>query len=369
MKRLVVIALAAIAWPAAASEVVTLDASAQSRAGIQVRPVETRTFGNRIRVIGQVVRSPGTTVTVKAVLAGRVEAVHVAPGDRVRAGDLLAELHSHDLLAMQGELLRADGQARLAENRLQAGRQLFALDGISRQELELREQTALSAALESAAAREEMIDLGVADDTVERLLSERQTDPHLPVRAPLDGVVLELPVQQHEWIQAYEPLLVIGDPKRVELELQLPPDQAASVGPGDPVEFAPVGHPGMTGLAEVVTRVPEVDPTTRTVKVRGLITQGAPDLFPGVFVDGTLTHGAARETASVPESAVIRYRSSDVVFVRTSPTTFELRAVSLGVFDGTRYEVLEGLEPDAEVVVQGVFYLKSALVKGEGEEG
>jgi cobalt-zinc-cadmium efflux system membrane fusion protein len=58
-----------------------------------------------------------------------------------------------------------------------------------------------------------------------------------------------------------------------------------------------------------------------------------------------------------------------VVFVRTSPTTFELRPVRLGVFDGTRYEVLEGLEPDAEVVVQGVFYLKSALVKGEGEEG
>ena len=368
MKRLAVIVLAAAAGSANASEVVTLDAAAQGRAGIVVRPAETRTFGNTVRVIGQVVRSPGTTVTVKAVLDGRVESVHVAPGDRVGAGDLLAVLHSHDLLSMQGELLRADGQARLADSRLQAGRQLFALDGISRQELELREQTALSAALDLAAAREEMTDLGVAGETVERLLAEQRTDPHLPVRAPLDGVVLELLVQQHEWIQAYAPLLVLGDPHRVELELQLPPDLAASVGPGDPVEFAPVGHPGMTGLAEVVTRVPEVDPTTRTVRVRGRITQGAPDLFPGVFVEGTLSHGQPRETPSVPESAVIRLGATDVVFVRTSPTSFELRPVRLGVFDGSHFEVLDGIAPDAEVVVQGVFYLKSALVKGTGEE-
>lgn len=372
MIRPVTLALALVAASAAtgrANETVSLDAASQSRAGLVVRPVLERTFGNQIRVIGQVVRAPGTTVAVKAILPGRVETLHVAPGDRVRAGDLLIELHSHDLLALQGELLRAVEEVRLARSRLDAGRQLFELEAISRQELELREQAAFSARLALDAAREELVDLGLGGEAVEVLLAERRTDPHLPVRSPIDAVVLELGVEAHEWVQEYAPLMTIGDPRRLELELQLPPDEAASVAVGDRVEFAPVGRRGMAGRGTVITRVPEVDPTTRTVRVRARIEEGAPELFPGVFVEGTLTHGEARETPSVPESAVIRVGASDVVFVRTAPTEFEARPVRLGLFNGSRYEILEGVEPGEDVVVQGVFFLKSALLKGEDEEG
>lgn len=353
---------------AGAVETVTLDAASQTRAGLVVRPVLERTFGNQLRVVGQVVRSPGTTVTAKAILAGRVERLHVAPGDRVRAGELLVELHSHDLLALQGELLRAAESVRLAASRLDAGRQLFELEGISRQELELREQAAFSARLDLEASREELVDLGLAAETVDRILAERRTDPHLPVRSPIDAVVLELSVETHEWVREYDALVTLGDPSRVELELQLPPDQAVNAAVGDLVEFAPVGRPGLAGRGTVVTQVPQVDPTTRTVRVRARITDGFPELFPGVFVEGTLTHGEARQTPSVPESAVIRVGPSDVVFVRSSPTAFEVRPVRLGLFNGSRYEILEGVGPGEEVVVQGVFFLKSALLKGEGGE-
>ena len=63
----------------------------------------------------------------------------------------------------------------------------------------------------------------------------------------------------------------------------------------------------------------------------------------------------------------LRFGASDYVFVRTGPNTFEARPVHLGRYNGTRYEIMEGVTTDEEVVVEGVFFLKSILVKGSSE--
>jgi len=351
------------------AEQVVLDAATQSRAGILVRPVLERSFGTQIRVVGQVVRPPGGTIAVQSVLSGRVEHILARPGDSVKAGDPLVELHSHALLTLQGEVLQAAEAARLAKSRLQAGHALYELAAISRLNLETREQDALAARLRFDAARAELVDLGMKEEAVRDLMSSRSTDPHLILRAPEDGVVLELPVQEHQWVREYDVLVVVGDPDRVELQLQIPPDQAAVIGAGDIVDFAPVGRPDVAGRAHVVSRVPEVDPTTRTVRLRASIDKLRGGLFPGVFVEGSLTHGEARTSPSVPESAVIRLGAEDVVFIRLGPETYESRPVQLGQFNGSRYEILGGVAAGEEVAVQGVFLLKSALVAGAaGEE-
>jgi multidrug efflux pump subunit AcrA (membrane-fusion protein) len=82
-----------------------------------------------------------------------------------------------------------------------------------------------------------------------------------------------------------------------------------------------------------------------------------------------LTHGESRRSPSVPESAVIRIGGDDFVFVQTDePGSFEARSVELGQFNGTRYEVLRGVSRDEQVAVQGVFFLKSALLQRQVEE-
>jgi RND family efflux transporter MFP subunit len=369
MKSLIPVAILAVSAATAAAEVVRLDAQQQSRAGIVVRPVLERSFGDQIRVVGQVVRSPGSTITVKSVVGARVESIPVAPGDAVVRDQVLIQLHSHEMLAMQGELLRRAERAKLADKRLEAGSELYAVDGISRLDLEVREQEAFAARLDFDTMREELIDHGVPAAELQQVLESRQPDPHLPIASPINGVVLELAVQEHEWVQEYEPLLVIGNPERIELELQIAPDRAASVAAGDVVDFVPVGRPSATSRATVITRVPQVDPSTRTIRIRARITRHDPSLYPGVFVEGTLVHGSARQAPSVPASAPISVGGEDVVFVRRSNEEFELRHVRLGMFNGTRYEVLEGVEVGEEVVVEGVFFLKSALVKGDEGEG
>jgi Cu(I)/Ag(I) efflux system membrane fusion protein len=221
--------------------------------------------------------------------------------------------------------------------------------------------------LDVTVIREELLDHGFPASALDSVLENRKPDAHLPVVAPMDGVVLELSVEDQEWVEDYRTLLVMGDPQRVELELQIAPDLATSIAAGDLVEFAPVGRSDLVGRAKVITSVPQVDPETRTIKLRAKIVETGASLYPGVFVEGSITHGEPRRAAAVPVSAVINLAGEDVVFVELSEGSFEVTPVVLGVFDGTVHEVVEGLEVGDRIATGGVFLLKSTLLGGEGE--
>ncbi len=253
--RLMAMALILVAAaPAAAAEVVELNAQQRARAGLVVGSVVERSFGDSLRVVGRVVRVPGSTLTLKAVIPGRVEDLRVAPGDRVRAGEVLVELHAHELLTMQAKLLQARDRAILAATRLESGRELYAIEGISRLDLQVREQEAYAAQLDFTITREELLDHGFPEAALEAVLENRTTDAHLPVVAPMDGVILELQVENREWVEEYQTIIVMGDPKKVELELQIAPDQAAAVGAGDLPTDEALARLG-TGLYSAVLRI------------------------------------------------------------------------------------------------------------------
>ncbi len=349
-------------------ETVRLDAARQTRAGILTRPVLERSFGDQVRVLGEVVRAPGTTLAVKSPLGGRVSRLRVAPGEQVRVGQELLELHSHDLHVLEGAMLSAREAHAISLARYEAGRELLEIEGISRMEIERRRQAMLDAKIRLEQARMELRDVGMSEDDISELIERGHSRGEYVLRALGEGVVMELSAHEQEWIQAFDPVMTIGDRRRVELEVQVPPAQAVKVRRGDTIEFAPVGRPEAAALASVLTPVPRVDPETRMVRVRAKIGEHASALYPGLFVQGNLTHGEARLAPSVPGSALTRLRGADYVFVRLDGERFEARPVRVGLFNGSRYEIQEGVALGDEVVVEGVFLLKSALLSEGGEE-
>jgi cobalt-zinc-cadmium efflux system membrane fusion protein len=285
----------------------------------------------------------------------------------VKAGQPILTLRSHDLHALEGDLLRKDEKRKYTEDRYRAGKELYDLEGISRMDLEMRRHEFLDARIEFQAAENELEGLGYTPGAVNRILGQERPEGILTIRSPGEGVVLELGVQRHEWVQAFQPLAMVGDPRQLELHFEIPPSEASRIGAGERVEFMPAGDPDAMGTAQVITSIPRVDPTTRTVTVRADIISYPGVPLPGIFVEGTWTRGHERRAPSVPEAAVIRIAERDQVFVRTGADQFEPRPVRLGQFDGARYEVLDGLRVGEEIVTQGVFFLKSALLKDSGE--
>ena len=352
-------------------ETVRLDRESAPRVGIETAVVRTEPRQAGVRVVGTVVRSPDATTEVRSTVEGPVDGVFVEPGSRVERGQVLMVIHSHEVHEMAASLRLAEREREIAANRVEAGRRLLELEGISRLDLERREQELLRANLGVEAIRVELEDLGLTANEIQSL-TVGDLHGELPVRAPVAGVVLDLHAAPGERVQPWVPLLSIGDPGRLELDLQVEPRLAELVQTGDRVRFGAVGSDPLFE-AEVFTRVPEVERMTRTVRIRAHV--DAPDgrLLPGMFVEGVLVPRADSDrglrddamVTRVPEGAVVRIEGRDVVFVVSGESTYTVRALVLGPSDGRGYVVLDGLVAGEEIVVEGAFLLKSRAVRGD----
>ena len=365
MNKLLLVAAvsAALAQPV---DQVRLDAEAQRRAGIRVAAVSGGVFSDDLRVVGEITRASASTVTVRTMLHGHVEEISVAPGDHVRAGDVLLTIHSHALQEMHADLLRLIRQEALAEGRHQAGLELLEVEGISRLEVEAREIEVAGLRTDRHVLESTLMEHGQTRGEIDRVIDSGQADPFLRLHAPRNGVVLDLPVEPDAWLMELEPLVVIGDPDRLELHLEVPPDEAALISGGALVEYAPVGRPLDAGRARVITRVPQVDPDTRMVTIRCELLDPSNSMIPGVLVDGSIQRGGSSEVPFVPVGAVSRVNGNDIVFVQADATTFEARVVTVGPSRDGSYPVLSGVDIGEPIAVAGVFLLKSALLRGTG---
>ncbi len=89
---------------------------------------------------------------------------------------------------------------------------------------------------------------------------------------------------------------------------------------------------------------------------------------PGLFVSVQVAEATRKEVLTVADGAVQNVDGEDVVFVRVADG-FVLQPVKLGISDGQRVEVLEGLRAGSQVAASGSFILKSELGKGSAEHG
>jgi cobalt-zinc-cadmium efflux system membrane fusion protein len=125
------------------------------------------------------------------------------------------------------------------------------------------------------------------------------------------------------------------------------------------------------GKIETIGR--QLDPAARTVTARILVHDHGDLIKVGLFGTARVVVGSAEAAAKrvvVPLASVTHVANRDVVFVRQSDGDFETHPVTVGRTAGGRVEILSGLRAGEQVVVEGVFTLKSAVLKstfGEGE--
>jgi cobalt-zinc-cadmium efflux system membrane fusion protein len=108
----------------------------------------------------------------------------------------------------------------------------------------------------------------------------------------------------------------------------------------------------------------DVDPRTRTVKVRAEFENPEGHLRARSFATGRVVTRDDEEAVFVPKEAVQWEGCCNVAFERTSATEFVPRKLRLGYDAGEHYEVLEGVNGGETVVTQGSFILKTELQKG-----
>ncbi|MGO4280789.1 membrane fusion protein, cobalt-zinc-cadmium efflux system [Cupriavidus sp. OV038] len=325
---------------------------------LKVAPVATSPFSEMLRVSGRIDFDEQRVSRIGASVTGRVTDLYGILGQEVKAGQVLARLHSSELGAAQMAFLKAEAQSTLQARNAERARQLFAADVIGRAELQRRESEYAIAAAEMRAYRDQLRVLGMSAASIATLAKSGSIDSYSPVYSSIQGTVVERNVAQGQVVQPADALYTVADLSHVWVVAEVPEQQAAQVAEGQSVDIdvpsVANGAGRITGKLIYVGRT--VNPQSRTVLVRTELENKEGRLKPAMLAS-MLIAGKPVDQLVVPESAVVRDGNDEQVYVETSPGQYRITKVKLGAeSDGMRV-VQGGIKPGDRVVVEGAFHL------------
>ena len=307
--------------------VVKIDPTTVNNLGVRTAKAERSVLARRIETVGYVTYDEDTVQHVHTRVEGWIEKlVTKASGDPVEEGQLLFELYSPTLVNAQEEFLTAirSGNKTL----LQASRDRLAALGVSRSE-------------------------------ITRLESERTVNQRVRVYAESDGVIANLGVREGIFVTPASEVMSIARLDRVWVIAEVFESQSSWVQPGQTASVEIDYLPGKTLEGTVDYVYPELDPKTRTLKVRLRFDNAGTSLRPNMFARVEIEAEGFGRVVHVPREAVIRGGSIDRVVVALGDGRFKARPVRLGIESGDRISIRSGLQAGETIVVSGQFLIDS----------
>jgi membrane fusion protein, heavy metal efflux system len=356
-------------------ETVKLGSAAIAEAGVQTWTVQPVDLEHLLVLNATVEHNENRLLQVAANVQGRVAAIPVDLGARVKAGDPLLVLESVALGRAREEFLREMAALRVASRAYERAKALVAGKAISEGEFQAREGEYLTKKAAAEAAERSLHLYGQDDDEIARLRKAAESDgslpsgdpPRLTLRAPFAGRVIDRKVTPGSLVEALQPLMTLADLSTVWVFLQAYEKDLALLSKGLAVTIRSEAYPQVSFKGRVDFLGSVVDETSRTVKLRATVDNPDERLRPGMFVkarvDVPKPAAEAKTILAVPQSALQTLEGRITVFIQLRPGVFGRHFVETGhSFEGFT-EVLAGVKPGDVVVTEGSFILKSEFAK------
>mgnify|MGYP003418883581 CR=1 FL=1 len=167
--------------------------------------------------------------------------------------------------------------------------------------------------------------------------STDRTQPRITLAAPIGGVVVELMAREGMTVMSGATLFRINGLGTVWANAEVPESQSALLRPGAKVQARSPAAPGATFEGKVQAIVPEVNPTTRTLKARLEIANPQFTLVPGMFVQMQFMDTRAGKALLIPTEAVIQTGRRTVVVLAEDNGRFRPVEVEIGMPSKLRF--------------------------------
>jgi RND family efflux transporter MFP subunit len=353
---------------------------------VKVMQVERIELRREVEAVGTLAAKDQAVVS--AEVGGRVARLAADMGDRVREGAPLVFLDAEKLkyrvdeqqatldqtrarLGARGaelpppeqtpDVLSAAAKHAEAEQQLERARRLSARNLVSKEDLERAEtqlQTA-RAAHQAAIASERQLRAEIAGREAALRGATRELQDAV-IRAPFDGVVAERMVSQGQFVAVQAPVMRLVRLQPLRLMAEIPEKFGPGIHVGQVISLLTDAFPD-TPVEGRVTRIsPDVNLKSRAFSIEADVPNADGALKPGTFARVKVATNQVDRALVVPVSAVqTRYGTSVVFTVRDNTLTGT--EVKLGDRLGTRVEILEGLEPGATIVAEGVDGLSAGI--------
>nr|BAU19441.1 cobalt-zinc-cadmium resistance protein [Pseudomonas aeruginosa] len=337
-----------------------LDAEQIEAAGITLDTARTISLAQVVSLPGEIRFNEDRTAHIVPRLPGIVDSVPANLGQAVKQGELLAVISSPQLSDQRSEFAAAQRRLSLAQSTYKREQQLWK-EGISaEQEFLLARQGLQEAEIALNNARAKIAALGGNPSL--------QGGNRYELRAPFAGVLVEKHLTQGEPVDGTANVFTLSDLSSVWATFNVPAQLLGQVRVGSKVKVLAQALDSEVEGHRVLHRRParRADPRghrpghpEQTPRAPGARACSFPCRWP---------RRPARKSLTVADGAVQNVDGEDVVFVRVADG-FVVQPVKLGISDGQRVEVLEGLRAGSQVAASGSFILKSELGKGSAEHG
>lgn len=313
---------------------------------------EVVTVRAEIRPLGAAVQAEASVeavhqATLAAQVPGRIVALAVDAGERVRTGQVLVRIDPAEaaaaLAAAEAGVVQAETARVNAKADYERARSLVARRFLS------------ESALDSARARHQAAEAQL--DAAQAARAQAQAArAHTTIASPLDGLVAERHIEHGEMAQPGRALLTVYDPARMRAVADLAPERLALLGAPPLQARVELGGGGRIVDAAAVTVLPAADARTHTVRVRIDLPAGTEGVLPGSFARVHFRAAGGGAAVSIPAAAVLRRGELSAVYVADAEGRFSLRQVRLGRLeeDGRAVEVLSGLRGDETLALDPV---------------
>ncbi len=336
------------------------------RVPVEVTKVKRATISRKIEAVGNVV--PRRAVIINPKVSGKIEAIYVDEGDRVKKGQEIVRLEQTDfLLAVQraeavlesarAALRQAEVHYENTEKDYRRFKALFEKKVISQQEFDHIDAAYRGARAQLALARARVKEAEVALENAKVQLRDTV------IRAPFDGYVTARFVDpgQRAYIMPPTNIVEIAEISEVKISIDVPEREFPFLRVGTPVEVQTDALPGRRFRGRISTIFPKVDPRTRTFRVEVTLKNPEGLLKPGMFCRVSILAEEV-QTLVIPREAVLRIPATgvDYCFVVKGGKAYR-RNIKTGLKEGNLVEVKEGLSEGEEVVISGQANLKAGM--------
>ncbi|MBE6215716.1 MAG: efflux RND transporter periplasmic adaptor subunit [Bacteroidales bacterium] len=264
--------------------------------------------------------------------AGRITKINVEVGDKVKKGQVLAEID-------KAQLQQAQLQLHNAEVELSRLKALYEAGGLSKSDLDAIE-----------------LQYNVAKTQVDNLIE------NTTLLSPIDGVITARNYDAGDMYAMSAPIFTVEQIKPVKLLVGVSESDYTKVKKGDRVSIKAEAFPDLTFDGRIERIYPTIDPSTRTFNVEVVVPNNYSTLRPGMFARVTINFGT-NNSVVIPDVAVVKQQGSGerFVYVLNEDGTVSYQKVELGRRMGAEYEVLSGLSDGAKVVTGGQIRLKDGV--------
>jgi len=345
----------------------TLRLSDEAKKSIRLATVEVD-----LRSVDEVVRlntrfrvPVDRTAFASSRIQGKILKILAAPGQTVKRGDILAEVHSLEFDSLQLDYRAAhlrEGLLRALLVQLQS----LAKSGIAPRKDLLQWETELRAQLSTMLSLQgRLTALGFSDAQLEALAQDGRRLPALPISALIDGTVVDVDVVVGQVVKPDDHLFRLADLRLAWAEAQVFEDDFAKVVLGDPkkeitIRLVGVGDRGLKRRVSFAAR--SMNPHENTLPIFAEVTNEDGSLRPGMLGEMLVVVGRPETPViGAPNGAFLSIGGQFYGFVE-SGQTFTRVPVVLGRRDAQYAEVIQGLFPGDKVAVSGVNELNTAIM-------